>query len=266
MDNFNNPQIFDNIEIQPQPVSTIPLTEKYKWMRMVALVLGIASISLCWSFGMGIPVAITGIVFACLYKHYTKKFCHSIWLNIFAIILSIICAWLMMFFFMFATVEDIKNLPIETDVETTTEVTTLGDLFEELETLIEEDYLQESIQNGTSSAMGTWDLKAFNGGQPGEEYLITCSLNPNGTFTWSKYDDEQNNCVKGTYTIEKLDKGDNNGTYYSVILTATEFVVDGELQSEDYISKYEVVVTYNNGNKEILFYNIDTMSMYYGEK
>ncbi len=115
----------------------------------------------------------------------------------------------------------------------------------------------------SNPAVGTWDCKSFYSAYENDdaEFIVTMKLNNDNKFLWSKYGDEVNNHVIGSYTFEDLEKTNNSGeySYYNIKLTSEEYIVDGELQNEDYISEYEIGIS----NDEAILMNVKTYNMYY---
>lgn len=112
--------------------------------------------------------------------------------------------------------------------------------------------------------IGTWDCKSFNNGDNENlDYIITMKLNNENKFMWNKYNDAKNNHVIGTYEFTDLHKTNNNGSasYYSIKLIGEEYVNDGVLQTESYISEYEMGIAKNTD--EAVLMNIYTYNIYY---
>lgn len=108
---------------------------------------------------------------------------------------------------------------------------------------------------------GSWNCKSFDGTESAE-YVVSMDLKNNGTFSWNKYGDAENNHVFGKYTVEDLHKTNAGKTadYYSVTLTGDEFVMDGEVQDDPYKSTYEMGV-FREEDAAIMM-NVATNNMY----
>lgn len=120
-----------------------------------------------------------------------------------------------------------------------------------------------SYRSDTNYVDGTWNCKGFSGSGEGDDFIVTMKLDDDMSFSWSKYNDSLNNHVYGTYTYTDLEKTNNSSEYryFSVDLSSSEYVMDGELQSEAYSSKYEMGIS--KTNKDAILMNIYTYNMYH---
>lgn len=114
-----------------------------------------------------------------------------------------------------------------------------------------------------NQVIGTWDCKNFSGTDVSSDYIVTIQLNKDKKFMWNKYNDAKNNHVIGTYEFEYLHKTNysDNVFYYQITLNGTEFVYNGEVQSDDYIAKYEMGLSINT--TEAIMINTNSYNMYY---
>lgn len=117
----------------------------------------------------------------------------------------------------------------------------------------------------TNPIAGEWNCKSYSGTGQSNEFIVKMKLNRNNSFSWAKYGDETNNYVEGTYEYKYLDKSNVSNTYdyYSLLLDGQKFIVNGEIQTEVYSSKYEMEVIDNGENKQALLINAYTHNMYY---
>lgn len=124
--------------------------------------------------------------------------------------------------------------------------------------------------NNLNKFIGTWDCYSYDGSGASEEKIVKFGMNKDGSFTWSKYDDQKNNYVNGNYSFETLLKTNASGntTYYKITLQADDFVVNGIKKNEKYYSEYEVgyVMDEYGKNDGIIMYNLSTTNMYWCEK
>lgn len=119
--------------------------------------------------------------------------------------------------------------------------------------------------------VGTWDCSSFDGSSVGNSNnIVTFIINRNETFTWGKYNDLDNNYVKGKYVFTDLHKTNygKNATYYNFKLNGERYVINGVTQNEKYSSEYEVGYVKDNGTGEfgLIMLNNKTYNMYWCEK
>lgn len=117
----------------------------------------------------------------------------------------------------------------------------------------------------SNPAVGTWNCKSFYSSYTNEdsEFVVTFKLDNNNNFLWGKYDDIVNNHVIGYYTFTDLEKTNNSGDYkyYNIKVNGEEFVDGGKLQTEPYVSEYEMGI--NEEANEAILMNVKTYNMYY---
>jgi len=72
-------------------------------------------------------------------------------------------------------------------------------------------------------------------------------FNKNGKFTFAKYNDENKNYYKGTYTSKKLDKTNESktATYYSADIELKDSKLDGQ-KNEDFSKTFTYEIALNN--------------------
>lgn len=196
-------------------------------LKTASKVIGIVSIISVFIIQIfSMPISLVGLILGIIYSKKNKKVCSGLILNAIAFVIAI---------------------PI---------LLIYGKLF---------GLDQKPVDN----VIGTWNCKAFNNGYYEDlDYVVTFKVNKDNQFLWSKYNDEQNNYVYGNYEFKDLEKKNNNGTfsYYSLTLNGEEYINNGQLQTEEYKSKYEMGVSKNrdeNDNEpDAILMNETTYNMY----
>lgn len=259
---FNQQNMYNNTYPYQPP---IPPEKKYKWLKTTSLVLGILSLLSCLLIFINIPLGFLGLIFAIIYACCAKKICSGLWINIVSMILSVVLFFAMFIGLSFITINEVNNANTQLEngatVEEVVEDSTILKLF--TDTVYS---FIENIEDENSQIRGTWELIDYNDAIiDGKEKIVTCMINPDGTFLWGKYGEEDINYVEGTYKVTSLSI-DNGDWKYNITLTGDKYYVNGVLQDEPYISDYEVVIIETDFGKEAVFYNLDTTNMYYGLK
>lgn len=196
-------------------------------LAIASLVIGIIAIILSFSINIFIlPLAITGLILGIVNKNKCGQKIAGIILNSLSMVIAIIT--LIIVAFIIGTLDDIW----------------------------EEDF-------NTNPVIGVWNCKSFDGSAVSNDYIITMKMNDNGSFIWSKYGDDYNNYVYGSYNYLDLEKTNNSGDYeyYTIELYGEEIVSDGVIQTQEYNSEYEMGI--NEEYDEAILMNVYTYNMYY---
>jgi len=137
------------------------------------------------------------------------------------------------------------------------------DSYSKVESSTNEDNQEEDIKlyDSINNVLGTWNC---SNSKNSKEYIITFKLKDDMTFIWNKYGDEKNNHVYGNFEFTDLMKKNNSGeiSYYLVKIIGEEYIYDGVLQTEAYMSEYEMGVNIKEFDSAILT-NTKTSNIYY---
>ena len=232
--------------------------KKKEGLGVASMVIGIISLVLSFTCIVFIPIIITlplsivgvvlGIVNVC---KKGKKF-SGIILNIASIIISCILAFVV--FPIIVGIGLVGTVASEASKDGSDVNKFLNQFYNELDRGTSDNYVA-----------GKYNCKAYSDSGEDSDYLVRFELNKDNTFMWGKYNDTENNYVKGTYTFTDLDKtnGDRSYAYYNVKLNGSEFYKDGEKQDELYESEYEFGITAVATKKQGIIMNTRTYNMYY---
>lgn len=192
------------------------------------------------------PLSLTGLILGIVNKAKKGKKIAGIVLNAFALVIGIITC-VIFFAIVGLTVE-------EASTEGTSLNKFLNQLYNELDRQTSDNYLE-----------GIYNCKSSTGSTESSDYIVHLELNNDNTFLWGKYNDTDNNYVKGTYTFKDLEKKNASGeySYYNLKLDGSEFYEDSVKQDEVYASEYEFGITANNRKKQGILMNVKTYNMYY---
>lgn len=101
--------------------------------------------------------------------------------------------------------------------------------------------------------VGTWNCSYYDE----SNISISIVIDKDKKFIWSKYSDKKNNYIKGTYTLNKLDKKDkiDSVKYYKFIINSNEYINNGIKQDKEYKKTYELAI--NNSEEKAIFISYD---------
>lgn len=196
-------------------------------LAIASLIIGIVSVFLSFFINIFIfPISITGLILGIVNKNKCGQKVAGIILNSLSMVIALIILIASIFIIGF------------------------------LADFTEEDFVSNPVS-------GVWNCKSFDGTGESDEYLITLKLDSNYNFSWSKYEDELDNHVYGTYTYIDENKTNYSGdySYYMIDLVGEEFVSNGILQDQEYKSQYEMGINEEYG--EAILMNVSTYNMYY---
>lgn len=275
MENFNDFNDIRQPNPNPNPFGNehpnqydLPPELRYKWLRTTSLVFGILSLISFMIIFINVPLGIIGLIFGIIYACLSKKMCSGIWINIGSMIWSIMICILIAFTISntFTELEEITNVDAKNIIQQLEENEnyTVEDAINDFATGFLEGMTQE-VEKLATKVTGSWTLSEFNGDMEEGEPIISCQLNADNSFVWNKYNDRENNYVKGTYTVEDINM-ENGQWRFRIVLTGDEYVVNGKIKDEPYSSTYEMVIVESEEKTESVFFNVDTMNMYYGKK
>lgn len=274
MENYNNFNDYNNYNQlnsnmfgnTPQGQYTPPEL-RYKGWKTASLILGILSLLSCLLFFISIPLGIVGFLCAIMYGILAKKICFGGFLNLGSIVLSIFMVVLIIF--------GLSLLPSDIPIETSHSMnvgnpieTVEGEELNTFESAIVKvaDFFIDKVESNGSKLQGTWELIDYNDDIiEGKEKIVKCTFNPDNTFVWSKYDDEENNYVKGTYKIHSLSIENNEWNYY-VDLNANEYSINGVVQTEPFTEECDIYIVVEDDKTEAVFYNINAENFFYSIK
>lgn len=227
-----------NNDINSNNINNLKKSEK-KLEKNLSIVLGIVSLILLFFTKFSIPLSILGIILGIIAFRENKKYKIGLILNIISLVIRIILSIISIFITLSMTISAVP-------------------------------YIFENIINfaiSENAPIGTWDCKPFSSSDPGNyeniNYVSTMILDSDSNFEWNKYNDAKDNHVIGTYSIEKLDKtNENNSAYfYRITLKGDEYVDNGIIQDNVYETSYEMAIT--DSFDEAVLVNEKSYNMYY---
>lgn len=279
MENYNNFNDYNNYNNYNQPNNNMfgnmpqgqyptPI-QKYKGWKIASLIFGILSLLSCLLFFFSIPLGIIGLLSAIIYACCAKKLCAGLWINIISIVLSFVMIFVIVIGLSFINTTDI---PVETtrSIEFNNPIQAEDgeelNVFENALLKLSDSVIGKIEENG-STLQGTWELIDYNDEIiEGKEKVAKCTINPDNTFVWSKYGDEENNYVKGTYKIHSLSVENNEWNYY-VDFNINEYSIDGVVQTEDpFTEEYDIYIVVEDDKTEAIFYNVNAENYFYSSK
>ncbi len=110
--------------------------------------------------------------------------------------------------------------------------------------------LYNSFSNSDKIMKSTWKCKM----SPFSSNYVSTATFDGSNFTWSKYNDEENNTIKGTYNIINREYSDGE-VEYELILKPNYYVISGKVQN-NYITRLETDMKFTNSSATIEFDNL----------
>ena len=111
--------------------------------------------------------------------------------------------------------------------------------------------LYNSFSNSDKIMKSTWECKM----SPFSSNYVSTATFDGSNFTWSKYNDEENNTIKGTYNIINREYSDGD-VEYELILKPNHYVISGKVQN-NYAGRLEVDMKFTNSSATIEFDNLN---------